>query len=196
MNAITRFAAFLISGCILLLAGASPLDGQERAPSPPPNTAEPVESITVSGLPVDFVENRGQWDSAATFVARQGRLAASLEAGAVRLSLAADRPADVSLTFDGASPQATLTGEQRRSGHYNFFIGNDPRRWRSNVPAFGAVRYRGLYEGVDLRVLQRGGRLEYDLLLAPGANLDPVVIRTAGASNMVIEADGSSSVDR
>ena len=183
MNATTRFAAWGIAGGLLLLAGASPLDGQ--------GTAEPVASVTVPGLPVDFVENRGQWHSAATFIARHGRMAASLEAGAITVSLAADRPAEVSLTFDGASKQATLTGEERRRGHYNFFMGSDPRTWRSNVPTFGAVRYRGLYQGVDLRVLQRDGRLAYDLLLAPGASLDPIVIRTTGASDMLIEADGT-----
>jgi hypothetical protein len=187
VHATTQFTACLIAGCLLLLAGALPLDGQGRA--------EPVGALTVSGLPADFVENRGQWDSAATFIARQGRMAASLEAGAITLSLAADRPAEVTLTFDGASKQATLTGEEKRRGHYNFFIGNDSRTWRSNVPTFGAVRYRGLYEGVDLRVLQRDGRLTYDLLLAPGASLEPVVISVAGASNMLIEADGSLVIE-
>src|SRR6266850_1116866 len=172
----------------LILLGASALDGRRIASSP----ATPA---SLAGLPLDFVENRGQWDSSATFVAHQGRLTASLEPGAVRLRLAGDRPAEVSLMFDGASKDATPAGEERRNAHYNFFIGNDSRKWRSNVPAFAAVRYRGLYQGVDLRVLHRDGQLEYDLLLTPGADLERVVIRTGGASGMQVGADGALTLE-
>src|SRR2546425_4325558 len=174
----------------LILLGASALDGQRIASS-----RWPAAPASLAGLPLDFVENRGQWDSSATFVAHQGRLAASLEPGGVRLLLAGDRPAEVSLTFDGASKDAIPTGEERRNGQYNFFIGNDPRKWRSNVPAFGVVRYRGLYQGVDLRMLHRDGKLEYDLLLAPGADLERVVIRTDGASGMQVGADGALTLE-
>jgi hypothetical protein len=191
LNAMTRFGCFLISGGLLLFASASPVAGQRMASSPADDRPDAHESVTLSGLPLDFVENRGQWDGSAAFVARQGRLAASLEPGAVKLLLTADRPTEVSLTFAGASKEAVLTGEEIRRGRYNFFIGNDRQKWRSNVSAFGAVRYRGLYEGVDLRVLQQSGRLEYDVLLAPGADLAQVVIRTEGTSGIQIDADGT-----
>jgi hypothetical protein len=144
-----------------------------------------------SGLLVDFIENRGQWHGSARFVARQERLTTLLAPRAITLRLSAERPADVSLTFDGASSDAIMTGEEKRSGRYNFFLGSDPRQWHSNVPAFGAVRYRGLYQGVDLRVHQRTGRLEYDLLVAPGADVDQVLIRTEGTSGIQIGPDGT-----
>lgn len=118
--------------------------------------ASPPRS-SLARLPVEFVENRGQWNGSAKFVARQERMTASLEPAVVTLRLAADRPAQVSLTFDGASKDVIVTGEERRSGRYNFFLGSDPSKWQSNVAAYGAVRYRGLYPGVDLRVLHRDG---------------------------------------
>ena len=189
--ATTRFACLLISGALLLFATAAPFASQREASSPTLDTPDAHESVTLSALPLDFVENRGQWDGPAAFMARQGRMAASLDAGGVRLLLTADRPTEVSLTFAGASKEVVLTGEEMRSGRYNFFIGNDREKWRSNVAAFGAVRYRGLYDGVDLRVLQRSGRLEYDMLLAPGADLAQVVIRTEGTSGIQIESDGA-----
>jgi hypothetical protein len=185
-----RFA-FLISCPLLLFPGASPSGEQRTAPSPEFNSVDSRASIALSALPLDFVENRGQWDGPATFVARQGPVAVSLEPGAVRLVMAADEPADVSLTFDGAAGDAVLAGEDVRDGRYNFFIGNDARKWRSNVRAFGAVRYRGLYHGIDLRVLQRDGRIAYDLLLAPGSDLREVVIRADGASGMKVDTDGT-----
>jgi len=98
LNSTTRLASLLVSGGILLFADASPSAGQRTGSSRAVDRSETSESIAVSGLPVDFVENRGQWGGPAAFVARQGRMAASLEPGAVKILLAADRRAEVSLT--------------------------------------------------------------------------------------------------
>ena len=169
----------------LTLVSASALDSQRRNPRPA------IDAVgLVAALPLDFVESDGHGDEAARFVARHGRFAASLEPRAIRLSLAGARSADVTLTFEGASEDVIVTGETERNGRYNFFIGNDSQKWRSNVPAFGEVRYRGLYRDVDLRVHQRDGRLEYDVVLAPGADLEAVIVRTSGTSGMQIDADG------
>jgi hypothetical protein len=169
----------------LVLLSASVLDGQR------PDRAARASSRLLLGPSIDFVENRGQWDRATRFVARLGHsMAASLEPTAVRLRVLGERPADVSLVFEGASKAAAVTGEDKRRGVYNFFLGNDRSRWRSNVATFRVVRYQGLYDGVDVRMLQRNGRLEYDVLLAPGADLQQVVIRAIGISGMDVDADG------
>jgi hypothetical protein len=144
------------------------------------------------GSRLDFVENRGQWDGPAVFTAWLGRdLAASLEPGSVALRLGGERITDVRLVFEGASAAAAIIGEEQRRGVYNFFLGSDRRRWQSNVPSFGSVRYRGLYDGVDVRVVQRDDRLAYDVLLAPHADLEQVVIRTVGVAEIEIAADGA-----
>jgi len=57
----------------LTLLSASALDSQRRDVSP---GKKAIDSL--AGLPVEFVENRGQWGGAAAFVARQGHMAASL----------------------------------------------------------------------------------------------------------------------
>lgn len=158
----------------------------ERAPAAEPGRApRPAPRFAI-----DFVENRGQWGRAA-FVARAGGMWAAFETGAVRLRLGKERPAQLALNFEGRSPRATIAGEGRRAGRYNFFVGSDPGKWRSNVAAFAAVLYRGLYDGVDMRVREEGGRLEYDLLLAPGADLGRVVVRADGATGIELAADGS-----
>ena len=68
--------------------------------------------------------------------------------------------------------------------------GKDPERWYRDVPNYGKVRYDEVYPGVDLLFYGREGRLEYDLLLEPGA--DPGVIRLAvdGADRLAIDAAG------
>jgi len=57
------------------------------------------------------------------------------------------------------------------------------------------VLYREIYDGVDVRVREEGGRLEYDVLLLPGADLEQVVIRADGASRLALESDGSLTLD-
>src|SRR5262245_10351537 len=159
-------------------------------------SAAPVQTDSASSmlakLPADFVENRGQWNGPAKFVARRGHVVASLERDAIRLRVGEDRTSSLVLAFEGAANRnVRLVGEDKRSGYYNFFLGNDSARWRSKVPAYGGVLYRGLYEGVDVRVREEAGRLEYDLLLQPGADLEQVVIRCDGATQLSLEPDGS-----
>jgi hypothetical protein len=167
-------------------AGREPLTARKRRAA-----ADGREQTRAAARPIDFVENRGQWGAAVKFSARRGAMMASFEERAIRLRLGKERPATVALNFEGASRRARLAGENERAGRYNFYVGNNPKRWRANVPTYGGVVYRGLYEGVDLRVREAAGRLEYDVLLAPGVDLDRVVIRADGAKGLELAEDGS-----
>src|SRR5882762_1350117 len=157
---------------------------------------EPVGSSTaihakpfLATLPLDFIENRGQWDQSVRFLARKGAHVASFETHSLRFHLGSDQPVSLTLTFDGASKETTVVGEGRRGGHYNFYVGNDQTRWQSDVPAYASVRYREMYNGIDVRVRQAGNRLEYDVLLAPAANLDNVVVRVDGVARLELAPD-------
>ncbi len=75
----------------------------------------------------------------------------------------------------GANLKAAVSGAEELPGKSNYFIGNDPQKWRTNVPNYSKVRYQGVYPGVDLVYYgNQGGRLEYDFVVAPGA--DPSVV--------------------
>jgi len=66
-------------------------------------------------------------------------------------------------------------GAEELPGKTNYFIGNDPKKWRTNVPTYAQVRYHDVYPGVDLVYYgNQGGQLEYDFVVAPGA--DPSAI--------------------
>jgi hypothetical protein len=74
----------------------------------------------------------------------------------------------------GANPHAKVSGLEELPGKSNYFIGNDPNNWRTNVPNYAKVKYADVYPGVDLVYYGNQGRLEYDFVVAPGA--DPRVI--------------------
>jgi hypothetical protein len=60
------------------------------------------------------------------------------------------------------------------------------------VRGYGSVRYEGLYPGVELLVREGDSNLEYDLVLAPGADLSAVTVRVEGAEGgLRIEEEGT-----
>jgi hypothetical protein len=84
----------------------------------------------------------------------------------------------VRMKLVGANAKAAVTGAEELPGKSNYFIGNDPKKWRTNVPTYAKVRYENVYPGVDLVYYgNQGGQLEYDFVVAPGA--DPAAIRLA-----------------
>ena len=70
----------------------------------------------------------------------------------------------------GANPQAKVAGTEELPGKSNYFIGNDPKKWRTNVPNYAKVKYASVYPGVDLVYYGNQGQLEYDFVVSPGAD--------------------------
>lgn len=145
----------------------------------------------LSKLPLDFIENRGQWDKSVRFVARKGAAVVRFEDNAIKIDSGQRQSAALTLAFEGAARNVEVAGEGKRSGRYNFFFGNDPKKWQPRVAAYASLLYRGLYDGIDMRVREEAGKLEYDLILAPTADLKKVVVRADGASAVEIAADGA-----
>ena len=90
----------------------------------------------------------------------------------------------------GANPHPEVAGLEELPGRSNYFIGNDPSKWRTNVPTYAKVQYKDVYPGVDLVYYGNQRQLEYDLIVAPGA--DPEVIQLAfeGEHHLEIDAQG------
>ena len=75
----------------------------------------------------------------------------------------------------GSQPAVEVKGLDPLPGKANYFIGNDPKKWRTDVRTYGKVQYRDVYPGVDLVYHGSQQQLEYDFVVAPGA--DPTAIR-------------------
>jgi hypothetical protein len=81
----------------------------------------------------------------------------------------------------GANERAKVTGLEELPGKSNYFIGSDPKKWRTNVPNYAKVKYANVYPGVDLVYYGNQGQLEYDFVVRPGA--DPRSIQLAIVSD-------------
>jgi hypothetical protein len=60
----------------------------------------------------------------------------------------------VRMKLVGANPTARMLGRDQLPGRLNYYLGNDPKKWRTNVPAYAKVHYQGVYPGVDLVLWQ------------------------------------------
>ncbi|MEP7290092.1 MAG: SBBP repeat-containing protein [Chloroflexota bacterium] len=154
-------------------------------------------------LPLSFIPNVGETDSAVRFQVRSGAGTLFFTPGEVVLSLSsqkqhsspvekiavlADPPSVVRLRFEGANPTPTITGTELLPGIVNEFIGNDPTQWHSNIPTYAGVVYKDLYPGIDLRYDGHTGLLKGTYTVAPHA--DPTLIRWqyGGASGAHIDS--------
>ncbi len=151
-------------------------------------SARPAASQAAPRLPVCFVQ--GQDPSGPRHVGQGPGYLIECHADSVQLVRARKgQTAKVGLRFENAEV-VEPAAEEPLPGRLNVFAGK-PSEWRSNIPLYGAVRYRQLWPGVDLVVHDSGGDLEYDLLLAPGADLARVVLRAQGVEKAELDAQGT-----
>jgi uncharacterized protein (TIGR03437 family) len=155
-------------------------------------------------LPIAFEANTGQADREVKFLSQGNGYTLFLKATEAVLWLSP--PAEFELTGNGrknaakavvlrtklvgASPATRVVGAEELPGKSNYFIGNDPSKWRTNVPNYAKVEYRDVYPGVRMVYYGSQQQLEYDFVVAPGA--DPNVIRLAveGAGKLQLDAQG------
>src|SRR5262249_32593949 len=98
----------------------------------------------------------------------------------------------LALNLVGGNPRATVAGLDRLPGTSHYFIRNHPRQWHSNVANSARVEYQGVYPGIDLVYYGNQRQLEYDFVVAPGA--DPGRIRFSVAGALGIRLDGKGEL--
>ncbi|MCH8126155.1 SBBP repeat-containing protein, partial [candidate division KSB1 bacterium] len=91
----------------------------------------------------------------------------------------------------GANSEPRVTGLEELPGKSNYFIGNDPQKWRTAVPNFTKVHYEDIYPGVDLIYYGNQRQLEYDFIVAPGADPQVINLGFKGADYLEIDPQGN-----
>jgi hypothetical protein len=184
--------------------------------APTAATASNQELLQSYGqLPMSFEVNAGQTDGRVRYLARGSGYALFLTSMGAVLNLesvaAVGRIANPSYSFSpdssaeptsvtgvalamnliGASADVSVTGLDQLPGTSNYFIGNDPSRWHTNIANYGQVAYQGVYPGINLLYYGNQQQLEYDFVVGPGA--DPSNIRFAiqGADSISLDAEGN-----
>ena len=102
------------------------------------------------------------------------------------------KSADTTLIFNlvGSNPNPRVVGEEPQPGRANYFIGNDPKKWHTNVQTFARIRYKNVYPGIDLVYYGNHREIEYDLVVAPGADPSKIQFEIKGADKLNVDEQG------
>ncbi len=100
-------------------------------------------------------------------------------------------PAPLRIKLVGANAAARGKGLEPLATKVNYFLGNDPKQWRTSVPTFGRVRYQNVYPGIDLVYYGNQRQLEYDFVVEPGASPGQISLKFEGADKIGIDAEGN-----
>ena len=169
-------------------------------------------------LPMSFEANNGQIDAEVKFLSRGSGYTLFLTPNEAVLMLqrlvavSAPDSADAEarghavlrLQLIGANPNPEVIGQDERPSKVNYFRGTDPTQWHADIPTYASVIYKDIYPGIDLVYYGNQRRLEYDFVVAPGA--DPGIIRFAfqgvdryrvdASGNLILETAGGEVIQR
>lgn len=166
----------------------------------------------VSSLPLSFTANNGQWDNQIKFRANSGGAILWFSSdGAysqfnrviepeqnIDEHLMPDQERElknietmmIKTSFVGSNQNARVVGLDEIEYKCNYFLGNDPTNWQIDVPNYQAVIYKGIYEGIDLKYYGNDRQMEYDLIIAPGADYRKIEIEYEGAESISVNKEG------
>jgi photosystem II stability/assembly factor-like uncharacterized protein len=116
-----------------------------------------------------------------------------------RRDRAAPRPpasATVRMQLIGANRRARVVGEEKTPTRTSYFIGKDPKRWRTDVPNYARVRVEHIYHGIDIVYYGSGQQeLEYDFKVAPRADFKAIRLRFIGAQSLRVDQVGDLVIE-
>jgi gliding motility-associated-like protein len=164
-----------------------------------------------------FVENRGQWTvdfvfktdlkRGAVFFKPNGYRVALTDpsfdfhkykhqSGSKAMGVTPPQPPDFidavayDMILDNALPDVQVVPGYARTDYRNYYLGNNPSRWKSEVPVHLGVTYQEVYQGIDLHFYGKEDHLKYDFVVRPGANPLEIQWRYEGLQEAPILRDG------
>ena len=158
---------------LLLVLSSSPLGALPQS--------RPLEAPVVF---IQDIKNKGFTSGVSSF-------GIEIQAGRIRIS---EGGISLGIEFVGVSKSATVVPDAVSPVPLHRFAGSISEGWQRNLQGWPAVRIQNLYDGIDLVIRSRGGRLKTDYIVAPGSNPDVIRIRYAGASRIELLPSGALAV--
>ncbi|MEY4876329.1 MAG: hypothetical protein RL708_1478 [Bacteroidota bacterium] len=153
-----------------------------------------------------FIENKKQWETNILFKADLPNGAAFFEKNKITYSFINEQDAakfhhphitakkgDIihyhyfNQEFVGANKSTTTNGDKKLAAYYNYFLGNDPSKWASNVGLYQAVHYKNIYNNINLSFSSVGKNLKYEFEVMPNADYHQIKIKYNNAGELFLE---------
>lgn len=141
-------------------------------------------------LPLYFVKNDGKLEDNVEFYVKGTKNWIFLKKDGVHLVLQ-NKPAEiVRIAPLNANKEFEIMGEERNEGKVNYFIGNCPENWKRNLPTFNKIRYKEVWNGVDIAFYGRSGNLKYDIVVKPGADISKISFEIEKVKEIELSENG------
>ena len=164
--------------------------------------------------PLHFEENRGQTAREVRFVSHGNGYELFLTSQEAVVALHPSHPLDLSanhraayfrarraareaantsvlrMRLANANRDTRIAGMEPLPGRVDYFVGRDPAKWRTNISSYSRVKYTDVYPGIDLVFYGNQRRLEYDFIVAPGADPNSIALNVEGARKLRLNSRG------
>ena len=207
-HAVVGFRRLTLAVAVSLAPAATLWADSPKAAAQPPSMAHVQSAYGL--LPLSFEANHGQWDPSVQFVTRGSghqlflrptdAVLALMTGGAksegdIQQWQFSSSPSPTSqsvvrMRFAGANSQAEMVGLDKLPGIVNYILGEDPSKWRTNIPTYQKVEYKDVYSGIDLVYYGHQGQLEYDFIVAPGADPKQITLAFEGVETIDVDQQG------
>lgn len=196
---LSRIVLIIGSISLLALSVGVILVGAQKDDNVPANAPDKTRIASQFGqLPLSFELNKGQLDDAVKFMSHGAGYDLFLTADetVLRVHKLKAQPDNVRegavlrLKLLGASSSPQATGQDELPGKVNYFIGNDPAKWRRNIPTYRKAYFKDVYPGIDVVYYGQQRELEYDFLVAAGANPKLIRFSVEGADRIRLDKTG------
>lgn len=194
----------------LALAALRPWGGNDTAPVAHGPVLPALAGLPVASrshvlaihdrMPMPFEANQGQTDSCVKFLSRSAGCSIFLTSSETVLTLqrpcsprspkATRTTAIVRMKLVGANPAPRVEALAPLPGKVNYLIGSDPRKWRTGVSTYARVKHTAVYPGIDLVHYGDQRQLEYDFVVAPGADPAAITLAFSGARKLELDPRG------
>ncbi len=205
-------AATLAIFCFIAWSGYSTTDGENSDKFGGPEFSKSADQIQdrMTGrfrqLPLYFEKNAGQAPADVQFLTRGSGYGMLFKEDSATLVLATsggkqnisrqntnEPPSILNMLWENARPVIPV-GESLFETRFHYFSGNSPELWRTNIKTFRAIRYPGIYPGIDLLFYGNRQQPEYDFIVAPGANAQSIRLYFEGAQTLSLRNDGKLNI--
>lgn len=171
--------SFVLSGLGAVLAF-----GQAAQPA---GKAVPVRFMEA---PAGFEVNAGQAGHEVDFISQGLKHRLSLNRTGVRLNVGRQQATGLDINLVGARQDSVAHGVDLLPVTSNYFRGSDPSQSVVGIANYAKVRYQRVWPGVDVVYYGNQNRLEYDFVVAPGANPSAATVEFQGAQKLSVNSDG------
>jgi len=187
LRACCRWSFLAAVPAVFFLSQHAAGPANENAATPPQ-----LAGITRPAMPL-FFEAHGS-----AFIARGRNYNLQLSEGEAELWLGSSQTSRVPVSVR-ISPrnknQPEAVPEDPLPGKSHYYLGDDPAAWKTDIAHFGQVRYRDIYDGIDLVYYGREGRVEFDYVVSPGTNPGMIELAFDGTRGLRVGETGDLLLD-